>query len=191
MEIKKTNLANEIWEGIKSLIPIIIIVLFIRTFIAQPFIVSGESMYPTFHDKEYLVVDELSYRLSNPHRGDVIVMRYPLQEKRFFIKRLIGLPGETITFRSGKVFITEPGKEPYELSEPYYTGVTIPGNETTVTLKDKEYFVMGDNRMYSSDSRAWGILPERDLIGRAVVRLFPFNRTTLMPGSLAKFNQQQ
>ena len=189
MEIKKTKLANDIWEGIKSLVPIIIIVLFIRTFIAQPFIVSGESMYPTFHNKEYLIVDELSYRLGDPKHGDVVVLRYPLEEKRFFIKRLIGMPGDTITFRAGKVFITQPGQEIRQIDEPYYTGNTIPGNETVIVLKEKEYFVMGDNRMYSSDSRAWGILPERDLIGRAVVRLFPLSKIDLMPGSLNSFNK--
>jgi signal peptidase I len=189
MEIKKTKLANEIWEGIKSLVPIIIIVLFIRTFIAQPFIVSGESMYPTFHDKEYLIVDELSYRLGTPDRGDVVVLRYPLEEKRFFIKRLIGMPGDTITFRAGKVFITEPGQEIRQIDEPYYRGTTIPGNETTVVLQEKEYFVMGDNRNFSSDSRAWGILPEHDLIGRAAVRLLPLSKIDLMPGSLNSFNQ--
>lgn len=187
MEIKKTKLANEIWEGIKSLIPIIIIVLFIRTFIAQPFIVSGESMYPTFQDKNYLIVDELTYRFTPPKHGDVIVMRYPLDTKRFFIKRLIGLPGDTITFRGGKVFITEPGKDMYKLEEPYYQGNTIPGNETVITLGQDEYFVMGDNRNYSSDSRAWGILPKKDLIGRAIVRLFPISKIGFMPGNIESF----
>lgn len=190
MEIKKTKLANDIWEGIKSLVPIIIIVLFIRTFIAQPFIVSGESMVPTFQDKNYLIVDELSYRLGSPKHGDVVVIRFPLDTKRFFLKRLIGMPGDTITFRAGKVFITEPGKEIRELDEPYYTGTTIPGNETIIVLKEKEYFVMGDNRNFSSDSRSWGILPEKNLVGRAVVRLLPLSKITLMPGALEKFNQE-
>lgn len=189
MEIKKTKLADDIWEGIKSLIPIIIIVLFIRTFIAQPFIVSGESMYPTFQNKNYLIVDELSYRFSEPKRGDVVVIKYPLDTKRFFIKRLIGLPGDIVSFRDGKVYITEPGKEIEQLKEPYYYGVTIPGEKTTITLGDKEYFVMGDNRNFSSDSRIWGVLPEKDLVGRAFIRLLPISQIDIMPGNINSFNK--
>jgi signal peptidase I len=146
-------------------------------------------MVPTFQDKNYLIVDELSYRFSEPRHGDVVVIRYPLDTKRFFLKRLIGLPGDTITFRAGKVFITPAGGEIRELDEPYYTGTTMPGNDTVITLGEAEYFVMGDNRNFSSDSRAWGILPEKDLVGRAAVRLFPLSKISLMPGSIKSFNK--
>lgn len=181
---KLQHIWQEIWDTIKSLIPVIIIVILVRVFIAQPFIVSGESMYPTFHNKDYLIVDELSYRFSEPKRGDVIVLKYPLDMKRYFIKRIIGKPGETITFKNGKVYITEPNKSTYELGEPYYTGLTMPGNDTVITIPADQYFVMGDNRDFSSDSRIWGFLPKKNIVGRALLRLWPLSDIATMPGSI-------
>lgn len=189
MEIKKIGIAGTAWDFITSLIPIFIVVLFIRTFIAQPFIVSGESMYPTLQDKNYLIIDELSYRFTEPTHGDVIVMRYPGDPKRFFIKRIIGLPGDTISFVNGKVLLSKNGNPPQILNEPYYTGMTIAENKSTVTLGVDEYFVMGDNRMYSSDSRAWGVLPKKNIIGRAFLRLYPISKIDIMPGSIKKFTE--
>jgi signal peptidase I len=190
MEIKKSKTASEVWEIIKSLAIIVICVVGIRTFIAQPFIVSGESMFPTFHNKDYLVVDELSYRFKEPARGEVIVLRYPVEPNRFFIKRIIGIPGDTISFESGKVFLQKPGEQRVQLQEPYYRGATNPMNINGPTiLKKDEYFVMGDNRNFSSDSRVWGILPKKDIIGRAFLRLLPLRDIDYLPGSIASFNK--
>jgi signal peptidase I len=105
--LRKTRkeIARDLWETIKFIILAAIIVIPIRLFVFQPFIVSGESMYPTFHNGDYLIVDELSYRFHEPRRGDVIVFRYPNDPKRFFIKRVIGLPGETLIFKDRAVYL--------------------------------------------------------------------------------------
>jgi len=179
----------EIWDIIKFLAPIVIVVFFIRTYIAQPFIVDGESMAPNFHTGHYLIIDEISYRFMEPKRGDVIVLRYPLDAKRFFLKRIIGVPGDTVAIRDGKVFITN-SEYPngFELDEPYGTQKTHPaGQYNNITLKTDEYFVMGDNRAGSSDSRSWGVLTKKEIIGRALVRLFPIKLATITPGSVDDF----
>jgi signal peptidase I len=179
----------------------VIIVLPVRIFIAQPFIVSGASMDNSFAGGNYLIIDELSYRFEAPKRGDVIVFKVPeealvlshyaLDKTVFFIKRVIGLPGETIEIDGDKVtiFNTENPKglvlsEPYvyiDKLSPYYTVVN-----KKITLGADEYFVMGDNRHNSSDSRFWGTLKKENIKGRAFVRLFPFTQISLFPG---EYNQ--
>ncbi len=168
-----------LWEVAKFIIVTFAVVVPVRAYIAQPFIVSGVSMVPTFHNGEYLIVDELSYHLREPRRGEVVVFRYPLDEKKFFIKRLIGLPGETLEITADGVYLLT-GATKEKLSEPYLTSNT--GGEATVTLGQGEYFVMGDNRPQSLDSRVWGPVPERLLTGRVLLRLFPFGEIGLLPG---------
>lgn len=163
----------------------LLIVLPIRWFIAQPFIVSGASMEDTFHSGEYLIVDQLSYHLGDPQAGDVIIFRYPLDPSTFFIKRIIGMPGDTVTIENGTVTINnEAYPEGYTLNEPYIDSMSSAGTQTT-TLGENEYFVMGDNRDRSSDSRVWGVLPGENIIGRAYLRLFPFDEVDYLPGEEA------
>ena len=163
----------------------LIIVIPIRMFIAQPFIVSGASMKETFHSGEYLIVDQLSYELHKPTRGDVIVFRYPRDPSKFFIKRIIGVPGDTVDIEGNTVRIanaTNPNG--YILNEPYIKSMD-PGNPVHEVLGDREYFVMGDNRNESSDSRVWGVLQEERIIGRAYLRLFPPQEFDYLPGAIA------
>ncbi len=160
----------------------LLMVFLVRTFIAQPFVVSGASMEPTFHTNEYLIVDQLSYELHNPNRGEVIIFKYPLIPSRFFIKRVIGLPGETIKITGNTVEIKEVGAETFfTLDEPY---IEFPKESyVETTLAEDEYFVMGDNRMASLDSRSWGPLKESFIVGKAFVRLFPMSKIDIFPGS--------
>lgn len=160
---------------------IIIIVLPLRAFIISPFIVDGASMHPSFDNLDYLIVDEISYRFKEPVRGDVIVFRYPKNPSIFYIKRVIGLPGEKVSVRKGEVSITDASGIATTLPEPYVTAedATYDGN---VTLADDEYFVMGDNRPNSSDSRIWGPLPKKDIIGRVFLRLLPVSEAGFSPG---------
>ena len=155
------NAKNNTWEFIKVVLISLTIVLPIRIYIAQPFIVSGESMEPNFHDGEYLIIDELTYQFRQPVRGEVIVFRYPLNPREFFIKRIIGLPGETVETQTGKV-----------------VAKVVPN--VTMTLKENEYFVMGDNRPHSSDSRFWGALPKDKIMGRTLFRLGPIARAEIL-----------
>ncbi len=160
---------------------IVVVVIPIRLFVISPFVVDGESMHPTFENLDYLIVDELVYRFEAPARGDVIVFRYPGDTSIFYIKRIIGLPGETVSINHGIVTITTASGQSLTLSEPYI----VAKDATTypkVTLGPDEYFVMGDNRPNSSDSRVWGPLPRKDIIGRVDLRLLPISRIGFLPG---------
>ncbi len=160
----------------------LIIVVPVRMFIAQPFIVSGASMENTFHTGEYLIIDQLSYNFQEPQAGDVIVFRYPKNPSTFFIKRIIGTPGDTVSIDGNVVTITnDEHPNGYVLKEPYIAEMS-PNTFLTETLDDREYFVMGDNRNKSSDSRVWGTLQRENIIGRVFLRLFPFNEVDAFPG---------
>ncbi len=159
----------------------VLIVVPIRVFIAQPFVVEGLSMFPTFGDHDYLIVDEISYRIGDPLRGDVIIFRYPGNPSIFYIKRVIGLPGETVRIERGAVAITKTDGTTLTLDEPYVVAEDATYTMTS-TLGPDQYFVMGDNRPKSSDSRVWGPLPKDDIIGRAYLRVFPFDKAEVMPG---------
>ncbi|MCI0566113.1 signal peptidase I [bacterium] len=177
---EKTTARGLIWETIKFAVVAALIVIPVRTLIAQPFIVSGDSMKPTFESADYLIVDQISYRFIEPERGDVIVFRYPRDPGTFFIKRIVGLPNETIEVREGKVFITENETSIHEITEPYIQYQS--SDSSKMTLGEGEYFVMGDNRSASSDSRVWGPLPKKNITGRALLRLFPIDAVALFPG---------
>ena len=166
---------KEIKEVVKILIISIAIVVPIRYFVVQPFIVRGASMEPNFEDSQYLIIDEISYYLRQPKRGESIVFRYPKDPNQFFIKRIIGLPGERVEIREGMVWIVEKEHpEGIKLDESYLVPprrFTKPDME--IILGPDEYFVLGDNRDFSSDSRVWGVLDRRLIVGRAVLRAWP------------------
>jgi signal peptidase I len=168
-------------EFIKFVLLTLIIVVPVRMYVAQPFVVNGASMAPTLATGQYLVVDQLTYHIGKPQRGDVIVFKFPLDTSKFFIKRVIGLPGEKITVKGEEVIIESPdSQETITLTEPYVELVKNSYSETT--LKENEYFVMGDNREASLDSRVWGPLNKKYIIGRAYVRLLPFSEAGFHPG---------
>jgi len=179
---KKKSKGQSFWELVRFAIIAIIIVVPIRIFIAQPFIVSGSSMFPTFKDGQYLVVDELSYELGNPKRDDVVVFKYPNDTTKYFIKRVIGLPNETVKIDGSDItIINKEHPEGFKLDQPFVQNKS--SNEMTYTLKADEYFVMGDNRIASSDSRYWGPVPRKLMVGRVLLRLLPINNIGVMPGN--------
>jgi signal peptidase I len=157
----------------------IVAVLLIRTFLVQPFLVSGDSMVPTFQNGDYLLIDELTYRLREPERGEVIVFRYPKDEKLFFIKRVIGLPGERVEINNGQITIIN-GEHPqgFMLDEAYISSSLETGGTEDITLADGQYFVLGDNRSFSLDSRSWGPVFKPEIIGLVRLRLLPFSALT-------------
>ena len=177
---KKENFFKEI---VKFTLVALAIVIPIRTYVAQPFIVSGASMDPTFSTGQYLIVDQLTYQFEKPNRYDVVIFKYPRDPKTFFIKRLIGLPGETLSVERGKTkIINKENPEGLVLNEKF----VIDSHQTTETfttiLGPTEYFVMGDNRAQSSDSRSWGPLESKYIVGRPLVRLLPISKINLFPG---------
>lgn len=173
-------------EIVRFSIIAILIVIPIRMFVAQPFIVSGASMDDTFHTGEYLIVDQVSYYFNDPQRGDVVIFRYPRDPSKFFIKRVIGIPGDTVIYGTSSVTIkNETAPNGFTLTEPYVKSMTNGSNQKEEVLGEREYFVMGDNRDQSSDSRSWGVLQEERIVGRAFVRLFPPNEIDYLPGAVA------
>lgn len=149
----------------------------IRYFIAQPFIVRGASMEPNFYNREYLVVDELSYFFRPPERGEIVVFRYPLNPSEYFIKRVIGLPGETVEIKNGGVFIyNAEHSDGFELAEPYLAMARETPGIVRFALGPDAYVVLGDNRPFSSDSRMWGALERKFITGRVIFRAWPLER---------------
>jgi len=166
-----------IFEVIKIVVLALLIVIPIRYFIFQPFVIKGNSMEPNFHQGDYLIVDEISYRFKEPQRGDVIVFRYPQDTSQRFIKRIIGLPEETVTMKEGKITISE-GTEERILDESAYMPRQNYFDNASLSLKEDEYFVLGDNRFASFDSRKWGSLPRDYIVGRVILR-------TWLPAAMA------
>lgn len=184
------------WASVREWVRVILIALVIaipiRFFIAEPFIVNGASMDPTFSTGQFLVVDRVTYRFEQPQRGDVIVFEYPNDPSVYYIKRIVGLPGERVIIQDGHVSIQEPASSStpartFALDEPYIAGYHA-SHDTGVfpeggkPLGPDQYFVMGDNRAESSDSRVWGPLDARFIIGRPVVRLTPLSAISFLPG---------
>jgi len=173
------NFVNFVWETLKIVFLALVIVLPIRYFIFQPFIVKGQSMEPNFQQGNYLIIDELSYRLRDPERGEVIVFKYPYNPSQRYIKRIIGLPGETIEIKDQKVRIFgEQGQEMVLKENTYLPEGDLTLGNTRLTLKEDEFFVLGDNRLSSSDSRAWGVLPRTNIIGKVLFRLWPIQEAS-------------
>lgn len=151
----------------------LLVVIPIRYFLFQPFFVIGQSMEPNFENGDYLVVDEISYRLTSPKRGDVIVFKYPGNLSQRYIKRIIGLPGEKLEISDDKIVISDKDSS-FVLDESSYISPSVEtAGSINITLGDSEYFVLGDNRELSSDSRRWGNLPRDDIIGRVFLRAWP------------------
>ena len=185
VSISTKNQNEKHWfrETIELIILALVIVLPIRLFIVNPFIVSGASMVPTFQNGEYLIIDQLTYRFDFPERGDVVVFRYPKDTSKFFIKRVLGLPGEKVEIKNGVVFIEKAGEKKFTpLTESYIKNKSADNGK--YILGDDEYFVMGDNRISSSDSRVWGALHKKYIVGRALLRLLPVTEASIFPGSI-------
>ena len=165
------------WEIVRILLISLAIVVPIRYFIVQPFVVRGASMEPNFVNREYLVIDEVSYYFREPSRGEVVVFRYPQDTRQFFIKRIIALPGEKVSITKGRVnIINKAYPEGFTLDEVYLDPSLLTHPDIERTLGLDEYFVLGDNRGGSSDSRFWGPLARKFITGRAVFSAWPPDR---------------
>jgi signal peptidase I len=168
-----------VFELIKIVVISLVIIIPVRYFLVQPFYVKGASMEPNFYDHEYLIIDEISYRFQEPARGDIVVFRYPRNPQEYFIKRLIGLPGEEVQIRDGDVFVyNDEHKDGLKLEESYLPPQvkTYGFSEEKIELGDNEYFVLGDNRNSSKDSRSFGPVDRSYITGRVLLRGWPFDR---------------
>ncbi len=180
-----SSVKSFVWDLVKIITISLAIIIPFRLIIAEPFVVSGSSMLPNFHDRDYLIVNRLTYREHLPKRGDVIVMKYPKDNRQYFIKRIIGLPGESVSLVNGKVKISNANNPAGFVLEESYLPAETPtlGKPGPTTLGSEEYFVLGDNRTASSDSRVWGILPKSDIVGKAWLRVFPFKTFGFIPSA--------
>ncbi len=177
---------KNIIEAVRFVGTVFILWLVIRVFLVQPFLVDGASMSPNFETNDYLIVDKLSYFFKTPMRGEVVVFKYPSDPSKYFIKRVIGLPGETITVLDGNTTITKTDGTKVHINESFVKNISTDDSKTTALGAD-EYFVMGDNRPHSFDSRAWGPLDKKYIAGRALLRLYPFNEISTFPAGIHKF----
>jgi signal peptidase I len=183
-----------IFEIVKIVLLAFVIIIPIRVFLFQPFFVQGASMEPNFEDNQYLIINEFGYKetsldFSNRTLVDIrpfreitrqtpVVFKYPLDTSKYFIKRVIGLPGEKVEIKNGIVRIyNKNNPDGFNLDESGYLGSNVKTNgDIVLTLSDQEYFMMGDNRMYSSDSRTWGPVPKKDIVGKVLLRAWPLDK---------------
>lgn len=188
MRVEPTKTKKQsFWELVRFALLALAIVVPIRLLVAEPFVVSGSSMVPTFENGNYLIIDKISYKIGDPKRDDIVVFRYPNDHKKFFIKRIIGLPNETVDIEGNNVKITSKlHPEGFTLEEPYVKNMAY--NIVHFELKADEYFVMGDNRSGSSDSRYWGPVNRELLTGKALIRLLPLKHMGVWPG---KYEQSE
>jgi signal peptidase I len=183
--ISEASGRSQLWhsqqENIRLVAIALILALLIRVFVAEPRYIPSDSMLPTLHTGDRLVVEKVSYWFHPGKRGDIVVFEPPAQlqsmgygKNQVFIKRIIGQPGETLSVKNGRVYIGDrPLAEDYIAEPPAY-------QLNPVRVPTATYFVMGDNRNDSNDSHVWGFLPQQNIIGRAVFRFFPFNRIGLI-----------
>lgn len=180
---KMKKIFGFIWEVAKIIIISLAIVIPIRYFVFQPFFVKGASMEPNFDNGQYLIIDEISKRFKDIERGEVIVFRFPHDPSQYYIKRVIGLPGETVEIKDGYIYVyNKEHSKGFKIDEHSYlpAGYIITGGDSKIILDEREYFVLGDNRGASSDSRRWGAVPEKYIIGRVFLRAWPINKFQLI-----------
>jgi signal peptidase I len=157
----------------------IVAVFIVRTFLVQPFLVSGTSMYPNFQNGDYVLVDELTYRIRPPERGEVVVFHDPQDYTTYFIKRVIGLPGEKVTLMNNTIMVyNDAHPKGFALDESYLPAGTDTSGNATYNLSSSTYLMFGDNRPFSYDSRSWGPLPTKNIVGLVRIRLWPLNEIT-------------
>jgi signal peptidase I len=186
---KKSTLKSILKEVIIFLLIAFVIFFIFRPYVAEPYVVDGASMDPTFQTGDYLIVNKLSYEIGVPERNTVIVFKYPQNPKTNFIKRIIGLPGETVKMKDNVVtIINKDTPKGFVLDQSYVVHTCNPSGTHTcikdfeITLDNDEYFVMGDNRMDSFDSRSWGPVEEKYLLGEPILRLLPLSKISFLPG---------
>jgi signal peptidase I len=170
-------------EVLEVIIIAVAAVFIVRTFLIQPFLVSGTSMSPNFSNGDYVLVDELTYRLRAPERGEIVVFHDPQDYATYFIKRIIGLPNESVMINNNTVTIFKnsaqcSGPNGFVLNETYLpkgTITSVTGGGDCYTLSSSTYLMLGDNRPDSFDSRSWGALPAKNIVGLVRIRLWPVN----------------
>ncbi len=168
---KNKKKKSSLREMVEVIVTALVLAFLIKTFVVGNFWIPSESMVPTIEVNDKVIVTNFSYWFEGPKRGDVIVFRYPLDTKKDYIKRCIGLPGETVEFRDSKLYVNGQLVE-----EPYLSEGLVFEDYGPIEVPEGQYFMCGDNRNHSSDSRVWGFVEKRLIIGKAQVIYWPFDR---------------
>jgi len=171
-DIKKRK-KSMIQDLLETVITAGVIAFIIITFIGQVTVVRGASMEATLHNNERLIANKIGYRFESPQRSEIIIFKPPLDTKRNYIKRVIGLPGDKIKIVNGRVYLND-----QELKEPYLKYKSYE-NMPEIVVPENSYFVLGDNRPNSSDSRYWGFVPRKNIVGKAWIVFWPLNKIRL------------
>lgn len=175
--VKERPKKSTLREILESLIIAVVLALLIRAFVFQPFYIPSGSMEPTLQIQDHIIVNKFGYRFWEPQRGDIMVFKYPLNPKKDFVKRLIAKPGERVEIRNSKIYIN--GRQ---LEEKYLpAGLRYP-DFGPVVVPENSYWMMGDNRNNSDDSRVWGPLPRENVIGKAMLVYWPLDRLRMLGG---------
>lgn len=177
-EVEDRPKKSTLREVIESLVIAVVLALIIRTFILQPFYIPTGSMEPNLMVQDHIIVNKIGYRFWEPQRGDIVVFRFPKDPSKDFVKRLIGLPGDKVEIRKSKLYING-----NLVPEKYLPAGLEFGSFGPTVIPENSYFMMGDNRNNSDDSRSWGVLPRENVIGKAVLIYWPLNRIHLLTGS--------
>lgn len=181
MEVLK-KIFNTIWSFLETIVFGLSVCLVIYLFAAQPNQINGNSMHPNFENGEYILTDKISYKIGEAKRGDVVVFQAPKDPEKEFIKRVIALPGETLRLSAGKFYINnQPFDEDYLPADFITRGGSYLHEDTEIKIPENKYFVVGDNRSHSSDSREWGPVAFEKIIGKAFLRYWPISRLGLIP----------
>ena len=176
--MKREDVIREIKEWANSIVVALVLTLIIRTYVVQAFKIPSESMYPTLMKGDKLFVNKYIYRFSPPQRGDIIVFKYPVDPKKDFIKRLTGLPGETVEIRDGNLYANEKiWKDQMSFGKLYYLNRgPFGGPGDKIQVPEDAYYALGDNSANSTDSRFWGFVPKKNVLGKGIFRWWPPNR---------------
>ena len=171
-----------IFDFLQSIVVVMAIMVMVYLFVMSPQEIKGASMEPSFIDGEYILTNKILYKIKDPKRGDVVIFKSPGNPDIDYIKRIIGLPGDTVMLRNDTMYVNGT-----EVEEPYLSpGITIFGGSyldenQEIVVPEGEYFVMGDNRPHSADSREFGTIPKEDFIGKAILRYWPFSKLGVVP----------
>ncbi|HBV98922.1 MAG: signal peptidase I [Peptococcaceae bacterium BICA1-7] len=177
-EVEDRPKKSTLREIVESLVIAVVLALLIRTFILQPFYIPSGSMEPNLMIQDHIIVNKIGYRFWEPQRGDIVVFKFPRDPSKDFVKRLIGQPGDKVEIRKSKLYING-----NLVSENYLPAGLEFGSFGPAVIPENSYFMMGDNRNNSDDSRSWGVLPRENIIGKAVLTYWPLNRIHLLTGS--------
>lgn len=176
----------------ETIVMALAIFVVVYLFLFQPHQVKGNSMYPNFHDGEYILTDKISYRFGQPQKGDVVVFQAPKNKEVDYIKRIIALPGETVKIDNSSIYINnEKLEEAYIPADFVTSGGSFLTDGQEVIVPQGEYFTMGDNRSHSSDSREWGFVKKEEIVGRAFLRYWPFNRFGIIKKTIYQLTFQR